>query len=451
MTKPYRSLFVGELVQESFLSVGGTDDPDAPVDSPFCRDGLGQPTLRGSGLAGALIATLRRALGGGQVPAIISDSDKGRQPSAWRFFNSHQPADFEPSYRQHVAIDKRTGAAADQALFDLETLPPETTWPFLLEVVTERTEEPAKLARKALSHWLAGRCLIGREVAAGLGWMRLKNLREYRLTTEYANNWPCARKAGDYRAYIERTFAAAQAEDITPEKNPLPGWIDLSGHIDVGKRADDFGKGYGIDSLSIGGHASEELAAAWDARHFLAPEGMSIKSAKDNFDPDASVVMFEQDGKRLPYIPGSSLRGPLRHALARLLRAGGKSTDVVERLFGPEEPDRDNPTSAKLLICDALPAKDAAAQLAWFQHHAEDEFAGGVYKSSKFDRVAVTQGRFNWRMVLENGTDEEKGALKELFKLARAGQIGIGGGQWRGHGWLLWHSDNLNKLEGNDG
>lgn len=87
---PYRTLFTGRLVQESFLSLGGTDDPLTTVDSPFCRDGRGRPTLRGSGLAGALVATLRRALNDpdgkkGKIPAYVSGSDQGRQPSVWRF------------------------------------------------------------------------------------------------------------------------------------------------------------------------------------------------------------------------------------------------------------------------------------------------------------------------------------------------------------------------------
>jgi CRISPR/Cas system CSM-associated protein Csm3 (group 7 of RAMP superfamily) len=142
-----------------------------------------------------------------------------------------------------------------------------------------------------------------------------------------------------------------------------------------------------------------------------------------------------QNVTRLPYIPGSALRGPLRHALARLLKAEGDEAQRAEALFGTVE------RSAKLLIRDALPEEAVPLQLAWLQHHAEDEFAGGAYGSAKFDRVAVMQGRFAWKMILEDATPDEKTALKKLFALAHAGQIGIGGGQWRGHGWLRWQID----------
>ena len=56
--KSYRTIFVGTLVQDSALSTGGTDTLSG-VDDPLCRDGEGRFTLRGTTLAGALIATAR--------------------------------------------------------------------------------------------------------------------------------------------------------------------------------------------------------------------------------------------------------------------------------------------------------------------------------------------------------------------------------------------------------
>lgn len=446
MSRPYRTLFVGTLVQESFLSVGGRDDPTASVDSPFCLDGLDRPTLRGSALAGALVATLRRMRRDEPepVPKTISGSTNGRQPSVWRCFNGHPLASPKSVVRQHVAIDPRTGAAATGMLFDVETLPPGTRWTFLLEVDTSRDPEAADLARQVLGHWAAGRCLLGREVARGLGWLRLEDCRDYALTTEHLEQWPCARAASDYPRHIADTFPAL-AKPVTAASESLPGWCEIGGSLSAGDyRPDWHGDGktaWGLDSLSIGGHASEELMATWSAR-FLAPDGMVDPGA--SFDPDFSVVTFERMGERLPYLPGSSLRGPLRHALARRLRAQGKVDEntLVHALFGTTE------QSAKLLIRDAFPDPDADLRLAWFQHHAEDEFAGSTYESAKFDRVAAMSGRFRWKMVLEDASADERAAIKTLFDLAKDSQIGIGGGQWRGHGWLHWEID---RFDGEDG
>jgi len=442
MSQPYRTLFVGTLVQDSFLSVGGREDPVSSLDSPFCLDGLGRPTLRGTGLAGALVATLRRMQ---PVPATISGSQNGRQPSVWRCFNSHPLSQPSSVVRQHVAIDARTGAAATGMLFDVETLPPGTRWPFLLEVDTSRDPEAADLARQVLGHWAAGRCLLGREVARGLGWLHLERGREYVLTSEHLEQWPCACDANDYPGYIASQFQAL-ARPIEPAAAPLPDWCEISGTLTAGDYKPAWhGDGdsvWGLDSLSIGGHAGDELIAHWND-HFIAPHGLAKEARDSLFDPDFTVVTCAREGddRRLPYIPGSSLRGPLRHALARWRRAQGEGTEDVDTLFGTTR------QSAKLLIQDAFPDPDAELSLAWFQHHAEDEFTASTYGSGKFDRVAVMQGRFRWRMVLEGASPEQRQALRELLALAKHGQIGIGGGQWRGHGWLRWQIDRFDGEE----
>lgn len=431
MSKPYRTLFAGTLVQESFLSVGGTDDAWTTVDSPFCRDGYGRPTLRGSGLAGALVSTLRR-LNAGHVPDEISGARHGAVPSVWRSFNSHPMGAPKAAFRQHVAIDARTGAAATGALFNVETLPPDTRWPFLLEVDTSRSPGSADLARAALAHWAAGRCLLGREVARGMGWMRLADLTEYPLTTGELDCWPNASRAADYPGYITETFAPL-ARPVAEATKPLPGTREFSCCVEAGPNAE----GYGFDSLSIGGHATEELLADFDER-FLAPHGQNMEQAKDDFAPDFAVVTLERKGKRVPYIPGSSLRGPLRHAFVRLLRSRGGDVSLADRIFGTTG------RSARLLIRDALPVASRPLRMAWMQHHAEDEFSGGAFGSSKFDRIAVMEGSFEWRMVLEDSDSQHElsQAFDELLELARTGRIGIGGGQWRGHGWLRWKIDD---------
>lgn len=123
--------------------------------------------------------------------------------------------------------------------------------------------------------------------------------------------------------------------------------------------------------------------------------------------------------------------------MARLLHARGQGTqgaDLVNALFGKVE------NSAKLLIGDALPDETPELELAWFQYHAEDEFAGGAYRSAKFDRIAVMQGKFRFKMVLEDASEDARAVLEEVLALAHAGQIGIGGGQWRGHGWVRWEA-----------
>lgn len=474
----FRSLYVGELVQTSFMSLGGTDDPWATVDAPLCRDGANRLTLRGSTLAGALAASLRRVLG--QVPKEISGAENGEKTSLWRFFHSHpdNEAAILPDMRQHVAINAQTGAAEDTALFNAETLPPGLVWPFLLEVDTRQSLNPKaadELAEIALAEWQAGRCWLGREVARGMGWLELRQLKCYVLQPDDWAHWPNSAQSHDYPSYIARQFAQRQ-KVLSHRCSEL---LTLTGSLSAGPRTiADQEPAYGLDSLSIGGHANDDLNAAWN-EDFLAPDGLA--DPQNHFYPDGGLIMLQPgaSSKPLPYIPGSSLRGVLRHALRRLLvarRAAGlfdKDVDaVMTDLFGNIK------QSGRLLLKDALPAPDAAFKLAWLQHHAEDEFTAGSYGSAKFDRIAVFQGSFDWQIVLlparqqEMGSKSETGSktgsktesktdkptaasetcaevfehyLSPLLELARQGQIGLGGGQWHGHGWLTWRIDPVRK------
>lgn len=430
----YRTLFVGRLIQESALSVGGTDDVFATVDQLFCRDGRKRPTLRGTGLAGAAVATLRRL--GIPPPPNIS----GGGASVWRFFNSH-PHAWQSEQRQNVAINELTAAPDDGALFNAETLPWGVSWSFLLEVDTARAPNADGLARAVLAEWEKGRCWIGRDVARGLGWLRLEELQVFQLTAAEIDDWPQAEQSADYAGYIARRFAhcrrAVAAAEVQPKR-----LLEIRGRVLAGERSD----GYGIDSLSVGSHAGEVLLARWDDR-FLAPDGMDRAKLEKSFDPDFAIATVPHNGARVPFIPGSSLRGPLRHALARLLRArspSGETQELLESLFGVVRDSAEvngQPVirSGKLLFRDAMPIGDCT--LAWLQMHAEDEFTGGVFESAKFDRVAVIEGGFAWRIVAEEPTETEEQLLRDLFELAQSGQVAIGGAKWRGHGWLRWQVD----------
>jgi hypothetical protein len=90
----YRTLFVGTLVQESALSVGG-NQRHGGFDDVLCRDGRNRPTLRGEGLAGALLRTARTLYQESDLADITADKAGGtdRNGSLWAFGNAHPHAD----------------------------------------------------------------------------------------------------------------------------------------------------------------------------------------------------------------------------------------------------------------------------------------------------------------------------------------------------------------------
>ncbi|MBM4368779.1 MAG: hypothetical protein FJ102_21375 [Deltaproteobacteria bacterium] len=178
------------------------------------------------------------------------------------------------------------------------------------------------------------------------------------------------------------------------------------------------------------------------------------------FEPDHAMAF---DGKH-PFIPGSSLRGPLAHALSRELRRRGVPVEDpnVSGPDGPGAPMAEKEVrdlraqyfgtvtrSARVLVRDAYLEEGAGWTAALLNHHAEDEFAGGPFESAKFTSLAVLAGRFGWRMVVEcpdkAALVQAGGVVAALVGtvgnkdgLASLGMVPLGGRKWRGAGWAPW-------------
>ena len=107
----------------------------------------------------------------------------------------------------------------------------------------------------------------------------------------------------------------------------------------------------------------------------------------------------------------------------------------MEALFGHVE------HSASLLVRDAYATGDDWV-VARLQHHAGDEFAGGVFGAGKFDRMVLVEGEFAWKLVIEAKGEEAAGVLLgrlgRILRVAEAGHLPIGGAKWRGAGWTRW-------------
>ena len=474
--RPYRTLFVGILVQDSSLSVGGNQgDGESDVDSPLSLDGEGRPTIRGTTLAGALVDTARKLFG--DIPAFISSSptlERGAEyppESLWRLFNTHpEPESTRPEApepRSGVGISQDTGAAAHQVLFDLETLPVKTAWWFLLEVDTSRDGglEAEWIAAAALREWERGRCWVGRNVARGLGWMTLTDLKAYRLPVGLAESWPNsfltpqkAIEALEVAAVISTDFNRIfSLQEKLDAQSGRWVYVELEGALQAAPHVFE-DRQYGIDALAVRGHANGPSGTDWFS-HLLLPEHWQPEAVQREFNPDLGLAMTRlPDGRTVPFIPGSSLRGPLRHALSRLLRSrdlpvwdpnssptpDSETVDCVEELFGSTR------TGAALLIRDAYLDDPDQWRGAWLQQHAGDEFTAGVYGTDKFDTLALLQARFHWKMVIEAPDGETArrlySQLEEVLGLATEGQLAVGSQQWRGLGWARWTMESTRNI-----
>jgi len=493
MSKTYRTLVRGKLRQLTALCVGGAANDPGGADLQCAKDGKGRLTIPGSGQAGALIETAGRIFPSlfderikkdANTPGNVdewfnritskqtklkarSDSDETVRQSLWQFSPSHL-AVTTPEMRQGVGIRQATGATASEAkaLFDVETIPAGAVWDFFFEIDALRGGDKVEaVAMFALWEWTQGRCWLGANAARGLGNMKLEGFEILRLPADKKaiEAWPDVTRDRNDPQFWDALKTLAGSEVIT-DNETLRKKAELLWHdqlpierfwyaaIDATFAAGKDPDGYGWDTLSVGGHAAGLLEPSKE--ELVVPTGVDAVKFREVHTPDCPVVMTQSVAGKRPFVPGSGVRGPLRHATSRIHNTAtvkvrdpntiearlAKDGDPVSQLFGLAL------RSGRLLVGDAGLEGDAF-RLVCLQHHAEDEFTAGVYGSGKFDRTAVLEGKFRVRLVIEAATNVELlkhlETLRSALTLAELGFVALGGGKWRGHGWLKWTFDTV--------
>ncbi len=470
----FRTVFVGELVQKSGLSVGGRDE-GLQADAILARDGLQRPILRGSGLAGALLATLRdfdinvpKAVSAG-LPAGKDDGE-GIE-SLWLVRHAHliKPEQVQSAVRPNVAIHPWTGAAVDRLKFDTETLPRGTRWRLVVETEDWREQSSdldmgaAAFLALALQEWEAGHCWLGRSPARGLGWAELHDLQVYRLGDKAASSWP--RAEGDDQEWLKKAVSANCVDeiclkDLLPEQ-PVARrsrWHLIQGTLSLGERED----GYGLDTLSTLGRDVPPDPSDW--QHWKVRkgwedfEGVPVSTCVDLDAVPAWSRSLTAESQSVEFmVPGSTIRGAIRSAVTAHWRRCG------EEVWAPNDPGNGAPPTdgdpllplfgsirddSNLLVSDAFPVPESKPELYVQELHAEDEFTQGAYGSSKFNRPCLVSGKFQFNLAVREaekpgapGLDAEttlrtaRQALRVADSLGRNRFLPLGGGVWRGHGW----------------
>lgn len=436
------TLFKAILVQDSALSVTGLDR-DNSSDHPFTVvDGV--PLLVGRGLKGAAVAMARRYFDPlprsvSEVPALKASL----QRSAWEFAHARpvlsKPVDLRPG----VGILQETGARAEGILYDHEVVPVDTEWNVEFRVNwryagTDADEVEGILGYVLAKHWQQGRCWIGGNVARGMGWCHLKDLQAYRLDEPALEQW-----------LLSQHRDLPPPESTVPTVEPTRSWcfrtLELKLYFGeyLPPKADS---PWGVDMLSVGTHDTERhrqptgdghwARPALTARHVLTPPWL---------DTDRSMAMSA--GK--PMVAGSGLRGPMRHALSRILRAQNTPVqdphtvhgdvaddDAVGSVFGTVN------KSSRVLIRDAYVTGDWYA--ARLHMHAEDEFSAGSFESAKRDGVRLLRGSLVTQIVIDGPDITTVQPLVDdincLVSLGAIGHLPIGGHKTRGAGWGRWES-----------
>ncbi|UAA37401.1 hypothetical protein KIH87_11815 [Paraneptunicella aestuarii] len=353
-----------------------------------------------------------------------------------------------------------------------------------------------QLAALALKHWADHGAFLGRKVAAGLGWFQLTDLKAVRLTTAQADKWPDAFQSPKETAddlvnnpahEVSRHIYASDNEDWNEafglQQLPIGHWktrryrYSLTPGIDA--------DGYGLNGYLVGGHNVDDVMdtvrkqASKPPGYEPEPEqrkndrGEVIKVYPEAFYsvPSSQPVM---DAQNDPYIPGSSIRGVFAHECWRLLNCGkpnnkgvthrnnpeansSETNNAYNKLFGTTE------ESSYIFFSDAR-LKEAQPQgqgekqeqpqaqeqeqekkKNWdsllLHGHAQDEFIGGVYESSKHMRCSIISGALEGEIVItapEEDMAKHEQLLGAAIEMAKLGLLAVGSKQWVDSGWLTW-------------
>ena len=434
------TLFTATLVQDSALSVSGLDR-ESSSDQPFAIVN-GAPTLVGRGLKGAAVAMAKRFFD--PLPRAISDDVQhgALRRSVWEFADATTEA--TPRLRAGVGIRHKTGARASRLLYDREVIPAGTRWQLAIRVDRsyavnddEFIEAEGILGYVLEKHWKEGRCWLGGGVARGLGWCHIEQLLAYRLTAE------------DYDRWVESGRQQLPTPlDAIPTVAPTRSWCfrTLDIQISFGEyRPDPNEAAWGLDMLAIGTHDADRVFQSTGDGEWAKPTWAINTATPAELSTDRALLM---DGAR-PLLPGSSFRGPLRHACSRAERAAGrevKDPHLFQGDVGDDDPAGQvfgtTNKSSRVLIRDArAEAGWAAARL---HMHAEDEFSAGSYGSAKRNAVRLLKGVFPVRIVVEGATPDEVEPLVKLIDqqvaLGALGHLPIGGHKTRGSGWGRWQA-----------
>lgn len=465
MTDIVKTVFTATLVQDSALSVGGIDR-QSTADQPLAMID-NKPVLSGRGLKGTAVAMARRFFR--DLPRSISedlDREEALVRSAWEFRDAKPEEGFKLGLRAGVGLLHKTGARAQGVLYDREVVEAGARWPLTLCVdwywVEEAKEKPELvegILHYVLSeHWAKKRCWLGGGAARGLGWCYLEDLRAYRLDQEAYDRW-------------RRDKELPRDTTTVRSASPTKSWyfrektIELCAGEYQPKGSD---KIWGLDMLAIGPHSqSVQHQPFIGAQHWVLPRWATPNPKLTTLETIETNRAIAMEGDT-PLLPGSSLRGPLRHAASRLRnQAGERIVDPNRRAAAQQPGDQTAPLrheknqqedneiatadsvaqlfgtvarSSRLLICDGRAEGNWLA--ARMHMHAEDEFSAGSYGSAKREAVRLLRATFPVRLVLEGPCLEDIEAdaaeLDKLIALGELGHLPLGGHKTHGAGGGRW-------------
>lgn len=423
---------------------------DATHDVLLVRDANGLPALPGTSLAGVLRHAYAERHGERETARLFGQAGKEAQPSwltvAWGLVHdsNNRPCEgllanvgsedkllqlllsAKPMVRQRVRL-KHTGTAADKGKFDVTRIPAGVRYSSWLSYWCDGS--PASQAQwTQLLDLLRTQALrVGHGTRNGAGQFRVLEL----ASASWDLRTPEGRAAYEKRPRSRKDKQGLQAQALPDASAGIHVQLDLT--AEAGWRV-------GGGERSLQNHGQEKV-----------PDLLPQHSMRVDW-PQAGPARIQE---RLHFLPGSAIKGALRHRVAYHYRCLMKDWAAADRkpesyepencpavaaLFGqtPENQKSDKQASAGLLVFHDVMLPNA--QTVVLMHNRIDRFTGGVMHGALFSEEILWQTPLQLRIDLVGGkrldevSKEARQALQRALEDLASGNLPLGASGSRGLG-----------------
>ena len=435
-------IFKGILILDTSLHIG-SGLASAETDALLLKDTDEKVFIPGTSIGGALRSRLEKLIGvavGHQenikdckcpICKLFGTTERGASRVILEdaYPTTHRGI-ATPKIRDGVAICRDTQTAREGAKYDLETIPAGYTFDFELSVDLNNDvdeEERKKILYIGFEELCSGRIYIGGNTTRGLGSCHLDIDKIYALN--FRN--------------IDCLVPFLKKDDLTdiPEKyikKYEDYFADVKDSLTFNK-ASELHTQLELD-FDLILEDLEDMLVIGDGRYAFGddPETRFVRTKRWN--------NTQKDWVDVQFIPGGSIKGPLRNRAEQILRTlvpesacdpterGGCGQCPICKLFGFSKAEGEEGKRGRLTVEDAYPKTVEETQEKKFDFVAIDRFTGGALEKAKFDARIVTDGWFKSRVIVDNLELYELALIAHLFKDLYLKDIRLGYGKYKGFG-----------------
>jgi len=436
--KAERKIIAGKLKFSAGFHIG-TGDADDWIDSTIVKTKDDKPFIPGTTLAGIFRNLAEEHISDKKsISGLFGSTDNNGSASRIIFCDSFSTGTPELWYRNGVGIKRDTLTARDKALFSLE-IASRSEFDFRI-IIDNPQEEDMNIIAPILAEMQSGRVVIGGDKSRGLGWATLSDLKHADIKLD-------ATEIDEFINYLVENKMSFQELKV-----------------------DNLAKtGDGIDA----NHIAIEYTLSLDD----IDASLIVSSGIPGFSKDADNTVMRDGMKGEFFIPGSSIKGPIRAQAEKILRYLNKNAcdptdrdkscsakiskvkkgnnidcskkDIVEKYSCPICKIFGNGyLASKIFFTDAYETNEQKSQV--IENVAIDRFTGGGLEGAKFNTEVATKVNLKGRIILKKLTQEQTALIAFTLRDWLEGDIRLGFGKMKGYGRCKIQLDKINLCAKDD-